>query len=73
MLKMTIGPNMKVVKGELKGIIKSSFIMCAPRQILLGLSYQGECEKRNAYTHWWGVCGTAIAGTLITCTETLAV
>jgi hypothetical protein len=44
---MTIGPKMKVVIGELEGIKRSSFIMCAPHQILLGLSYQAACEKRN--------------------------
>jgi hypothetical protein len=53
-LKMTIGPKMKVVTGELEGVIRSSFIMCAPHQILLGFSYQGACEKRNAHTDWWG-------------------
>jgi len=51
---MTIGQKMKVVTGELEGIIRSSFKMCAPHQILLGLSHQGTCEKRNAYTDWWG-------------------
>lgn len=52
-LKMTIEPKMRVVTGELKDIKKKgSFIMCAPHQILLGLSYHEACQKRNAYTDW---------------------